>query len=83
MVIAAFFLSSCKDEINTKGKDGRAPLSWAAENGHEAVVRLLLDKGADIESKNDSGQTPLSWAAENRHEAVVRQLKSHSSIFVN
>jgi len=43
--------------------------------GHSAVVRLLLDKGADIESKDSQySQTPLSWAARNGHEAVVKLL---------
>jgi len=53
----------------------QTPLSWAAENGHEAIVRLLVKKDADIEAKDNSyGRTPLSWAAENGHEAVVRLL---------
>src|SRR5436190_933809 len=40
--------------------------------GHEAVVKLLLEKGADLESKDDvDGGTPLWWAAKNGHEAVV------------
>ena len=43
-------------------------------NGHEAVVKLLLEKGADIESKDDYGRTPLSWAAEGGHKAVVKLL---------
>ena len=38
-------------DIESKDRSGRTPLSWAAENGHEAVVKLLLDKNADIESK--------------------------------
>ncbi|KAH7478382.1 hypothetical protein FOMA001_g9748 [Fusarium oxysporum f. sp. matthiolae] len=61
--------------IDVKDSHGRAPLSWAAENGHEAVVRLLLDRGAYIEAADKHyGRTPLSWAAENGHEAVVRLL---------
>jgi ankyrin repeat protein len=27
--------------------------------GREAVVELLLEKGADVESKDSDGQTPL------------------------
>ncbi|RYP70251.1 hypothetical protein DL771_005554 [Monosporascus sp. 5C6A] len=50
-------------------------LSWAAKDGDEAVVRLLLEKGADLESKDkEFGQTPLSLAATNGHEVVVRLL---------
>ena len=35
----------------------QTPLSWAAEYGHEAVVKLLLEKGADLESKDSSYQS--------------------------
>lgn len=28
---------------------GRTRLAWAADRGQEAVVRLLLEKGADLE----------------------------------
>ena len=55
-------------------KYGQTPLSWAAEKGHEVVVKLLLDKNADVESKDKYGRTPLSWAAKNGHEAVVKLL---------
>ena len=45
------------------------------KNGHEAVVKLLLEKGAELETKDkDYGRTPLLWAAENGHEAVVKLL---------
>ena len=56
-------------------KYGRTPLWWAAEKGHEAVVKLLLEKGADVESRYaEYDRTPLSRAAENGHEAVVKLL---------
>jgi ankyrin repeat protein len=58
-----------------KESDDRTLLSRAAENDHEAVVKLLLDKNADIKSEADiHGLTPLSWTAEKGHEAVVKLL---------
>jgi ankyrin repeat protein len=59
---------------------GQTPLSWAAEKGHEAVVKLMLEKGADLESKDKFGQTPLSRVAEMGHEAVVKLLSQNSYI---
>ncbi|KAI0102193.1 hypothetical protein GGR51DRAFT_528100 [Nemania sp. FL0031] len=43
--------------------------------GHEAIVKLLLENGADIEDKDtEYADTPLIWAAEKGHEAVVKLL---------
>ena len=44
------------------------------EGGHEAVVRLLLENGADIGAKNKYGWTALTKATIWRREAVVRLL---------
>ncbi|KIX03194.1 uncharacterized protein Z518_06746 [Rhinocladiella mackenziei CBS 650.93] len=52
----------------------RTPLSWASENGHEDVARLLIEKGAAVDSTDEYGRTPLSWASGNGHEDVVRLL---------
>jgi ankyrin repeat protein len=49
------------------------PLSWAAERGHVDTVKLLLERGAEVDSKDNDGRTPLSWAAR-RPEAVVKLL---------
>ncbi|KAK6073153.1 hypothetical protein SCUP515_07016 [Seiridium cupressi] len=62
----------CQEEEDSYG---RTPLSWAAENGHEAVVQLLLDKNAQVDLADIKyGRTPLSWAAKNGYKAVVQLL---------
>jgi ankyrin repeat protein len=42
------------DELESKdSRYGQTPLVLAAKNGHEAVVKLLVEKGAELESKDD------------------------------
>ncbi len=61
-------------DLGSKNNEGWTPLSWAAESGNEAVVKLLLEKGADLELKDEGGRAPLSWAAERGHKAIVKLL---------
>ncbi|KAJ6009169.1 hypothetical protein N7522_004185 [Penicillium canescens] len=62
-------------EINAADQDGRTPLSWAAENGHELVVKLLINNAARLETKDDTlRQTPLSLAAVYGYDLVVKLL---------
>ena len=51
-------------------------LALAAENGYEAVVRLLLEHRADVDAKYIDGMTALALAAKNGHETVVWLLES-------
>ncbi len=55
---------------------GCTPLCMAAEYGCEAVVRALIEAGADVEKKDeqDGGMTPLSLAVGRSHVAVVKAL---------
>jgi Ankyrin repeats (3 copies) len=68
-------------DLDSKDSYGRTPLSWAARNGHEGVVKLLLGTGkVEVDSKDSYGGTPLSWAAGNGHEGVVKLLQSAAAL---
>ncbi|KAI9867900.1 MAG: hypothetical protein M1813_007722 [Trichoglossum hirsutum] len=73
---AVVSLLLANDGVDPGSKDtvGQVPLSWAARNGHEAIVSLLLTKGVVSDSKDTDGQMPLSWAAGNGRAAVVELL---------
>jgi len=74
MPLLSYFLDEGAT-IESEEEYGQTPLSWAVQNGHGAVVKLLLDKGASIESKDEYyGQTPLGWAAETSYNVVVKLL---------
>ena len=44
-----------------------SPLWVACKNGHVDVVRLLLDKGAEVDEARKDGATPLFIACQNGH----------------
>ncbi len=56
------------------GVYGRTCIITAAYNGHLAICRLLIDKGAQLEAKDDSGCTPLHEAACQGHVEIARLL---------
>jgi ankyrin repeat protein len=61
--------------MNTKDGYGRTPLFLAAERGHDAIVRVLLERGeVKVNTKDRDGQTTLYMAAVKGHDAVVRLL---------
>ncbi|KAG0642718.1 ankyrin repeat-containing domain protein [Tuber brumale] len=62
-------------DINQKDCVGNTPLLWAARNGHEGAVRILLERGdVNPDKPGSSGRTPLWWAAWDGHEGVVKML---------
>jgi ankyrin repeat protein len=71
-------------ELDQSDFSGRTPLSWAAGNGHEAVVKLLMESdNVDVDSRDKSGRTPLSWAAENGEEVMVKLLLETGKVDVD
>jgi ankyrin repeat protein len=50
---------------NLKDQTGATPLHYAALHGHREIVRLLVERGADINCTDGQfGATPAGWAIE-------------------
>jgi len=43
------------------------------------IVRLLLERGADVEAKKNDGKTALQYAAQEGHDEIVKLLREHGS----
>jgi ankyrin repeat protein len=57
-----------------EGEDAKSPFFIAVENHHEALVRLLLDLGTDINAKAGDGRQPLHCAAAQGSTALIELL---------
>ena len=61
-------------DLNQRDSMGLTPLMWAARQGREDVVKLLLEQKHTQPDMVDTkcGRTALSWATGSGHEGVVR-----------
>ena len=48
-------------DVNARDEAGDTPLHYAAYFGELAVIRLLVERGADVSALNSYGRTPRSW----------------------
>ncbi|HLA50394.1 MAG TPA: ankyrin repeat domain-containing protein, partial [Thermodesulfovibrionia bacterium] len=58
--------------------NGITPLIMASKYGHTDIVKILLDKGADVNAKMlflGKSETPLSNAEKEGHTEIVKLLK--------
>ena len=68
-------------DATTSGKcswRGYTALTYAAKNGMTAVVRLLLQHGADLTIARSDGKTALDLALEHNHPATAQILRQYA-----
>nr|XP_032815373.1 ankyrin repeat and SOCS box protein 7-like isoform X1 [Petromyzon marinus] len=70
--------------VAARSRDGWTPLHVAASYGHEHVLRLLLNFGADVDAQNGKGLSALVLAVMRERESCVRALlERHADIRAN
>jgi ankyrin repeat protein len=68
---------SLRESANIQATDNdniKAPLLVVAEKGHKQIVKLLLDKGANVNAQSGYYGNTLQAASKGGHEAVVQLL---------
>jgi len=65
--------------INKINKDGRTPLFIACQEGHIAIVKYLVDHGANLNREDYDGWTPLYFACKKEYIIIVKYLVDHGA----
>jgi ankyrin repeat protein len=60
--------------INTPDSEDSYPVTWSALNGHDNVVRILLDRGADVNAQGGYYGNALQAACFGGHDNIVHIL---------
>lgn len=62
-------------DVNAKDSNSNTALIWAVANTQPAMVRLLLENGADYETVTTSGYSPLSLAQRDGKTELIRLME--------
>ena len=65
-----------KDGLNVNAVDefGLAPLHYACKRGYRDIVKLLLDKEADVNQISNESMTPLHAASTSGNKEIIKLL---------
>ncbi len=72
--VVGYLLSLEGNPVNKRTHDGRIYLHWATFGGKVENVRLLLEKGSEVDARDSRGNTPLTFGATNglTHPEIYR-----------
>lgn len=74
-------LDAYPDFLDLPDIEGWMPLHFAAENEHNSMVRLLLDRGStSIDSLTNAGSTPLYVATWDGNDSTIELLLNRGSM---
>jgi len=61
-------------DIDEQDHNGNTPLMWAASEGSEEIVQILIDNGAKVNFQNYSGESALFLAASRGYQNICEIL---------
>ena len=68
--VCKYFVDKLDGDKNPPNPDGRTPLHDAAANGHNEIVKYIMDFIEDKNLKDEEGYTPMYLAIKNGHFEV-------------
>lgn len=71
-------LNNNKDKVD-EVENGASCLQVASHRGHEKMVKLLLERGGNINIADKDGNTPLHFAVQGKKTAVIKLLLEHNA----
>jgi uncharacterized protein len=70
-------------DLNCRNESEDTPLILAARNGHDELVRFLMEKGADLNAINQSGEDALIAASERQGNTSVLESLLDAGAVIN
>ncbi len=72
-------LDKDSDAANARDTYGVSLIYLAAAKGDLALVKLLIERGADVNKTSDAGNAPIMVAAANGHVETIKLLLEHGA----
>jgi uncharacterized protein len=72
-------LAAGEDPNAVISEEGDTALMMAARAGNVDALKVLLDRGADVNKSNLRGQTPLMWAVAEKNAPAAQFLAEHKA----